>query len=85
VALILRVPGLGNVYIKQGRLDDAIQEYQAALHIEPRFVNARLALGDIYKARDQLDDAVHEYKAALSVDPNRVEARLNLGIVYGIA
>lgn len=64
----------------EGRLDDAIAEYEKAVRIrdEPQFrINLAQALG----AAGRFREAAEQYRAALAVDPGNVAARCNLGDV----
>jgi tetratricopeptide (TPR) repeat protein len=78
---------LGNAYQRQGKLDDALTQYQRAVK-DPKAKNpeARLAMGTIYrersewdKAKEQLDKAVVEFIG----QPDRAALALTeLGRVY---
>lgn len=78
---------LGNAYRRQGKLDDALTQYQRAVK-DPKAKNpeARLAMGAIYrersdwdKAKEQLDKAVVEFIG----QPDRAALALTeLGRVY---
>jgi cellulose synthase operon protein C len=78
---------LGNAYQRQGKLDDALTQYQRAVK-DPKAKNpeARLAMGAIYrersdwdKAKEQLDKAVQEFIG----QPDRAALALTeLGRVY---
>jgi len=75
----------GLVYAEQGRLDEAIYEFQAALRINPSFfaaAGAHFGLGWAYLNQGHLDEAIREYKAALGINPNYVEAHFSLGAAY---
>ncbi len=78
---------LGNAYRRQGKLDDALTQYQRAVK-DPKAKNpeARLAMGAIYrersdwdKAKDQLEKAIQEFIG----QPDRAALALTeLGRVY---
>lgn len=42
---------LGNVYIKEGKLDPALAEYQTAVKLDPNFSEARYSLGSGYRLK----------------------------------
>jgi tetratricopeptide (TPR) repeat protein len=75
--------GLGIVYDKQGRLDEAIKEYLTAIRFKPVYADAHNSLGNVYAKQGRIDEAIKEYKLALSIDPNYPEAHYNLGTAYG--
>jgi tetratricopeptide (TPR) repeat protein len=63
-----------------GRERDAIAEYQAALRIDPDYVDAHNNLGNaLSQIPGRLPDAMAEYQAALRINPNSAEAHNNLG------
>jgi tetratricopeptide (TPR) repeat protein len=59
-----------------GRLPDAIAEYQAALRINPDFVQAHLNLGNALLHTGRTADAIAEYETALRIQPNPELQRL---------
>lgn len=69
---------LGITYSMQGRLDDAIKEYQMAIKYKPDFAEAHYDMGVDYFQLGRLDDAIREYELALRYNPNDAKARENL-------
>jgi tetratricopeptide (TPR) repeat protein len=74
------------------QFDQAIEEFRAALAIEPDYDDASYNLGLAYydlgnalTGRGQLDQAAIQYQNALALDPNRAEAHNNLGILLARA
>jgi tetratricopeptide (TPR) repeat protein len=59
-----------------GRLPDAIAEYQAALRINPDFVQAHINLGNALLHTGQTAGAIVEYEAAVRLQPNPEVQRL---------
>ena len=55
----------------QGKLEEAIAEYRAAIRLKPDFAEAHCNLGNALTDQGKLDEAVAEYRAA----PIRPEAR----------
>ena len=74
---------LGMVYAQQGRTDEAIREFQAALRINPNVAEAHYSLGVIYMQQGRMDEAIREYQAALRINPIYADAHFNLGAIYG--
>ena len=70
---------LGAVYLQQGRLDVALEEFSLASKIEPSYAAAYNGLGLVQAALDQ--DAVAElnFKKAVQLEPLNSEAHNNYG------
>ena len=73
---------LGGAYEEQGRLDDAVREYQTAINLKPDYALAHYNLGVVYQKQGRLDDAVREYQTAIKLKPDYAEAHNNLGVAY---
>jgi tetratricopeptide (TPR) repeat protein len=74
---------LGNYLLDQGKPDQAIAAYRAALGSKQPFpgaYNAHYGLGNALSRKGQLAQAVGEYRHALRIKPDFPEARTNLGI-----
>jgi tetratricopeptide (TPR) repeat protein len=71
---------LGNYFVAQGRLDDAVREFEAAIRVRPtsREYNN---LGLVYESKGMIDSAVEMYHYAISMDASNAEAYNNLGKV----
>jgi tetratricopeptide (TPR) repeat protein len=65
-----------------GRLDDAIEEYQAAVRIAPDFEKSRCNLGHALLQAGRLPEAVSELQIALRIKPNYAQAHNNLGSAW---
>ena len=53
----------------RGNLDAALQDYNKALAIDPRFAVALANRGDVYAKKGDKDRAVADYRAALAIEP----------------
>jgi Flp pilus assembly protein TadD/4-amino-4-deoxy-L-arabinose transferase-like glycosyltransferase len=62
----------------QGRLDEAIAFYRAALARDPKDAVTHSNLGTALAARGQLDEAIAQYQTALSLAPNDADSHYNL-------
>ena len=67
--------------MRAGRNDEAIQQLQKALELDPNFPSALVRLGQAYAKKQQYGQAVIEIKKALTLDetPGKLG---NLGDVY---
>jgi len=70
---------LGNALAEQGRLDDAIAHYSAALRVKPDLAKAHGNLGVILARQGKLEEAVAHYAEALRLNPDLPETHNNLG------
>jgi len=73
---------LGVAYWTQGKLEQAIAQYQKAIQIDPNFAQAHYNLGNVYKNQGQLEQAIVEYQKVIQIDPNLAYAHYDLGVVY---
>lgn len=71
---------LGLLYQKNNKLQEAMEEYKKAIHIDPMNVEAYNNLGIIYKDLGRREEAISHYQKALSIDPKYGKARHNLGV-----
>jgi tetratricopeptide (TPR) repeat protein len=58
----------------QGKLDDALKNYQAALRLDPKLYLAALFSGDVYTHRGDFQQAEVWYQKAIEIDPTRETA-----------
>jgi tetratricopeptide (TPR) repeat protein len=72
---------LGNIFLQNGRVDEAMKQFQKALDIEPRYALAHNNLGAALYQKGQVDEAVAHYQKALEIEPRYAQAHNNLGIV----
>jgi hypothetical protein len=73
---------LGNVYLNQNRIDEAVNEFSIALKHKPEYAEAHNNLGITYGNQNRLDAAINEFSTALKLRPDYAEARQNLEICY---
>ena len=71
---------LGSALQLEGRLDEAIDQLQKALEIQPGYLKALNNLGPALAGRGRVDEAIACYEQALSIDPQYAEAHNNLGV-----
>jgi tetratricopeptide (TPR) repeat protein len=63
-----------------------LQEYRAALDIDPKFAHAHYNLGTALSAKGQLDEAIAEYRTAFDLNPKDAGKHGNLSqilLTYG--
>ena len=75
---------LGVVLARKGNLNEAIEEYRAALKIKPDYVEAYYNLGNAFMRKGDARAAIHNYRMALQNNPDFFKAYYNIAkILYG--
>jgi len=72
---------LGALLARQGKLTEAIEQYEQALRVKPDFTEAYNNLGNTLAEQGKMPDAIQCYKRALELNPSYAEAYFNLGNV----
>lgn len=57
-------------FFSQGKLDEALGNYQKALTLDPRLYHAALFSGDVFMHKEDFANAELWYKKAIDIDPN---------------
>jgi protein O-mannosyl-transferase len=70
--------GLAQVLARQGHLRVAMLHWQAAVQLDPHFVEAHVFLGHAFAADNQPDQAIPHLQEALRLQPNLPDARRKL-------
>jgi tetratricopeptide (TPR) repeat protein len=69
----------GVVLAQEGRLDEAITQYQEALRVWPRAATAHVNLGDAFAQQGRFAEAIRHYQRALGIVPDYALALENMG------
>ncbi len=72
---------LASLYVQMGRTDDAQNELQTALRLDPNFVPAMINLADLYRMRRRDEKGQPWLEKAISIAPNSAEALHALGLM----
>jgi len=72
---------LGVTLAHQGNLTKAIENFQAALRINPRYAAAHSALGFAFAIQGRLTEATEQFDHALRLSPREAEAHTGLGLI----
>ncbi len=73
---------LGILLRNAGRLDEAADQLEKALHIKPDDARAHTNLGTVLEKQGRLEEAVAQHREALRIKPDYAKAHTNLGAVY---
>ena len=60
----------GNAYLSKGQLDNALADYNHAIHLSPSLYMAYINRGTIYDKMGQADKAIEDADTAIRLDPN---------------
>jgi tetratricopeptide (TPR) repeat protein len=69
---------LGSLFVMQGKLDEALKEFQSAASRDPKSVIAQTMTGTILERQNRRAEAKEAYRHALASGPNAVVAANNL-------
>ena len=72
----------GFEFHNQGSLDQAVEEYQRALKLDPSLTEAYINLGAIYVAKKDYDKAIQQFNEVVELNYFNAKAHYNLGMVY---
>lgn len=73
---------LGWIYAQQGKLNDAIREYENAQKLDKRSVSAKLNLAIIYMMKKEYRESEKILVDLVKKNPQFTDARINLGETY---
>jgi tetratricopeptide (TPR) repeat protein len=73
---------LGVLYVRLGRIPEALAQIQASLRTDPELARAHYNLGVIAMTERRVDEAIARFQRALASRPEYAEAHNNLGIAY---
>jgi Flp pilus assembly protein TadD len=62
--------GLGYVLAREGRADDAVREFRAAIDVNPKFVPAYNNLAEALAAQGRLEEAEQYYRRSIAEKPS---------------
>ncbi len=68
---------------EKGKIDEAIEQYQIALEMNPNYLDAHVNLGNIFlDDKGWTDKAIEQYQIAVKLNPNDVDTQNNLGNAF---
>ncbi|MFH2091750.1 MAG: tetratricopeptide repeat protein [Pseudomonadota bacterium] len=73
---------LASLLVREGKLDGAIELYQALIKNRPDQASPHGLIGNLYEQQEKYDLAETHYKNALNINPNYIPAANNLAFLY---
>jgi len=73
---------LGNTFLGLGRIDKAIEHFEAAAAIEPNYAKAHYNLAAALASVGRFDEAIEHYEKAVEIQPKDAAAHNNLGQAF---
>ena len=71
---------LGNLYLKEKKIDIAIKNYLKSIKIDKEFVHSYYNLGIAYKEKEDLNNAIKFFKIVVDQELNNIPAKINLAV-----
>jgi tetratricopeptide (TPR) repeat protein len=75
---------LGQVYMREGRYDQAELAFHAAIGLAPKEAEFQINLGGLKAKQGKLDEATAAFQKALELKPDHALALFDLGSVYAL-
>ena len=72
----------GDVYMKQGKLPKAIEDFSTAIQFNPEHESAYMNRGNAFAQLKQYNKAFDDYKKAIELKPDYAKAYFNRGVAY---
>ena len=69
---------LGNIYFRQGKLDQAVKHYSEALRINPGFALAHNNMGAAMLRSGKIEEALFHFRQATILESGNIDAQRNL-------
>jgi len=74
--------GIGNCYLKQGKLEEAQGYFQKSIDTSPKDEILAYNVGEIFFSNQGLDQAIRYFEMAAQIKPDWADPYLKLGYVY---
>ncbi len=75
----------GYAYRNLGQYEDAVNSYQKAIALKPKYVTTICGLGEVYWMMGQNEEAIRTFKKALQLNSNFHPAHVQLVVSYTLA
>ena len=74
---------LGHALQTNGRLDEAMAHYHAAIALQPEYVRARIQLASALFAKGKVAEGITHLEKAHGIDPENADVLVELGLGHG--
>ncbi|MCX5847775.1 MAG: tetratricopeptide repeat protein [Deltaproteobacteria bacterium] len=71
---------LGVALFLEGRTEEAVRHYNAAMQIKPDYQDAHYNIGMTLAAQGKYEEAIHRYREALRIAPDNANTHNNIGV-----
>ncbi len=79
----VRRNNFGTELVRQGKLAEAVTEFQQAVALDPNYAGAQVNLAYTYDRLGRVEEAMAAYRKAIELDPKNAIIANNLGVLYG--
>ncbi|MEM9708405.1 MAG: tetratricopeptide repeat protein [Pseudomonadota bacterium] len=69
----------GSAFLNLGNVAEAIQEYKAALAIDPEYISAMVGLGNAFSQSGRTQEVIEKYEMVFTLDPANIYANNGWG------
>jgi tetratricopeptide (TPR) repeat protein len=76
---------LAQALVLKGSYDEAIEQYRAAIILDPDNASAYIGLGNAFHKKGLFNDAIKSLERAVKIKPYWADARCNLGAAYSLS
>ncbi len=73
---------LGTAFFNQGKMDEAINQYQEAVRLQPSYADPYYNLGNALVKNGQTDEAIRQFQEYIDLNPNDPFAHYNLATAF---
>ena len=81
-ALIHKYYRAGNYHLSNGNLDQAREQYQRAISIQPQFTPALKQLAEVYALNENYEMALSLFSEVVELEPNKPDAYYRIACIY---
>ncbi|MBT8142928.1 MAG: tetratricopeptide repeat protein [Gammaproteobacteria bacterium] len=71
----------GDLYIAQGKFDEALRSFNKAVNLRPNFARAYRGRAEAYSELGDIDAAVDNMETAIALQPDDVDSHVYLGVI----
>jgi tetratricopeptide (TPR) repeat protein len=80
---LVTILNLGDLFLEQGRLEEAQELFQSAQELGDRSGGALYGLARVYAEQDRAQEAIEQFETVLAIAPDATRIHYHLGVLYG--